>query len=126
MAKANEHRGEIDLTLGGKTYVLRPSFQAIAAFEKATGLSLVQLTDAARLGSMSLQGASAVATECINAAAEREMDKIGAERCAELIYEADGGLFIVQKKLAVMLSLAATGGYSASGVRKSGEAAAAK
>ncbi len=115
---ANEHRGEIDMVLGGKTYVLRPSFQAIAAFERATGLSLIQLTDAARLGSLSMSGAQAVVTECINAAAKRDLDKVAPERVGELIYEADGGLFIAQKRLAALLSLASTGGYTAAGERK--------
>lgn len=35
----NKHRGEMELKLGGKTYVLRPSFAAIVEFEDKSGMT---------------------------------------------------------------------------------------
>lgn len=118
----NPERGEIELELGGATYVLRPTFEARAAFEKATGLSLVQLAQTAADGSMPLDNAAIVVTECVKAwgKAENVTSAAGANvrRIGELIYEADGGLMIVLKRLQIMLILAATGGYTASGFPK--------
>ena len=40
---ANRHRGEVEVDLGGKTYALRPTFQALAEIEDKTGTNLVTL-----------------------------------------------------------------------------------
>lgn len=40
---ANPHRGEVEVTLGGKSYVLRPTFEAMAAIERVTGTRLLPL-----------------------------------------------------------------------------------
>lgn len=41
---ANPHRGEVEIVLGGKTYVLRPTFDSLAAIERATDTRLLPLT----------------------------------------------------------------------------------
>lgn len=40
---ANKHRGEVTITLAGQQYVIRPTFQVIAAIEQATGKSLMAI-----------------------------------------------------------------------------------
>jgi hypothetical protein len=42
---ANPHRGEVAVTLAGTTYVLRPTFAAIAAIETATGAGVYALAE---------------------------------------------------------------------------------
>ena len=39
---ANPSRGEVDIDLGGKTYTLRPSFEAISEFEEMTGFTTMR------------------------------------------------------------------------------------
>ena len=39
---ANPSKGEIDIDLGGKTYTLRPSFEAITEFEEMTGFTAMR------------------------------------------------------------------------------------
>jgi len=36
---ANKHRGEIELTLGGRTFLLRPTFEALVEFEDKSGMT---------------------------------------------------------------------------------------
>jgi len=40
---ANRHRGEVEVTLGGARYTLRPTFEALCEIEDRTGLGLVEL-----------------------------------------------------------------------------------
>ena len=35
---ANKHRGEVEVRLGGRTWTMRPAFQALAEIEGTTGL----------------------------------------------------------------------------------------
>ena len=39
----NNERGEVDITLGGKSYVMRPAYSAIVKIEKALGTRMVPL-----------------------------------------------------------------------------------
>ena len=47
---ANTERGEVDIQLGARTYVLKPSFDAIANIENWTGKSIQELLAAASNG----------------------------------------------------------------------------
>ena len=40
---ANKQRGEVEVRLGGRTWTMRPTFQAIAEIEDRTGLGMVEL-----------------------------------------------------------------------------------
>ncbi len=40
---ANRHRGEVEVTLGGRRYAMRPTFAALCEIEDRTGLGLVEL-----------------------------------------------------------------------------------
>ena len=53
MSGANPHRGEVSLALVGRALTLRPSFAALVAIERDTGLGLMQL--AYRLGCGSVE-----------------------------------------------------------------------
>lgn len=44
MGKANPHRGEVCLALGGRDYKLVPSYANLAAIEAGCGVGLIQFT----------------------------------------------------------------------------------
>ena len=116
---ANATRGEVSLELGGVEYVLRPSYEAISAFEAQTNRSLIDLARAAGDGQLKLGEAAVIVTECIKAHGrsidDKAMAAFNAKRIGELIQEAEGGFLIVIKRLELLLFMAATGGYTASG-----------
>lgn len=116
---ANAERGEITLTLDGAEFVLRPSNEAIMAFEEATGKGLLQLAQESLRGALRLGEVAQIATECIRAwgraTGQKSSQGVNALRIAELITEADGGFVTACKVISAMLSLASTGGYTAQG-----------
>jgi hypothetical protein len=62
---ANAERGEIVLKLEGEDYVLRPSHEAIMAFEELTGRGLYELATDAINRKLRLTETAQIATECI-------------------------------------------------------------
>ena len=92
---ANKTRGEVSLELEGQEYVLRPSYEAISAFEAQTDRSLIDLARAAGDGQLKMSEAAIIATECIKAHGRAVDDKalaaFNAARVGELILQADGG-----------------------------------
>lgn len=118
---ANEVRGEVSLTLDGQEFVLRPSFEAIAAIKKKLGRSIQQLHDDCRNGALDVELAT-IATECIKAHGKAVNDPmirgVKEERIGELIMESEGGFVIASASIALLLMLAATGGYTAKGEPK--------
>lgn len=116
---ANKTRGEVSLELEGAEYVLRPSYEAISAFETQTNRSLIDLARAAGDGELKLSESAIIVTECIKAHGRATDDKamaaFNAARVGELILQADGGLLIAMKRLELLLFMAATGGYTGSG-----------
>lgn len=118
---ANADRGEHELTLAGRTYLLRPSYTAIKAIETQTGASIVVLARRGNLGDLMLEQVGIIASEMIRAGAKSEMTRnVSAERIAELCYEE--GLPHVTARLTLALIDAATGGRTASGEAKAAEA----
>ncbi|MDX3908423.1 MAG: GTA-gp10 family protein [Sphingobium sp.] len=122
-ARAPEQaRGELSLRIDGGEMGLRPSFEAITAFERETGKGLLLLAREALSGSLTLGETAQIACQCIRAWG-RDTGSIGAkgaraDRIAELILESDGGIREALATVAGLLSLAATGGYSAKGEAK--------
>lgn len=116
---ANKTRGEVSLELEGAEYVLRPSYEAISAFETQTNRSLIDLARAAGDGELKLSESAVIVTECIKAHGraidDKAMAAFNAARVGELILQADGGLLIAMKRLELLLFMAATGGYTGSG-----------
>jgi hypothetical protein len=121
-APANETRGEVRLELGGVDYVLRPSYAAIDAFERATGKGLLALFGAASDCTMPLRDAAEIVAHCIrahgDAIGDRLMSGVNPRRIGELIVETDGGIILVRIQLMKLLLAAAGGGYTASGEAK--------
>ena len=121
---ANAERGEITLTLDGGEFVLRPSHEAIEAFESAIGKGLIVLAREAVESGLRLGEVAQIVTECVRAwgraTGDRAVQGSNAGRIAELIMESDGGLLQVSRTVATMLALASTGGYTAQGEAKAG------
>lgn len=117
MSAANGERGEITVSLEGVDHVLRPSFEAQVAIERQCGRSIEQLAQAAGEGALTINDAAIVVTECVKAfgraTGDSTMGAYTSQRVGECIVEA-GKLGIV-KRLELLLYLAATGGYTASG-----------
>lgn len=108
---ANAHRGETEIALGGTTYVLRPTFEACQAIERATGATLLALLRDSVNG-LPLDTLATVVTECLRAhgreTGDVAMQHFRQDRIAALIYEA-GVIASMPPVQAVLLS-AVTGG----------------
>lgn len=124
MAAETNTRGEVSLELGGTKLGLRPTFDAIEAFETATDRSLLQLARIAIRGEMKLGELSQVVEACAKAWGVAKGDElaqqVNARKIARLIVESDGGVAGALTLVAAMLSIAATGGYTAEGEAKAG------
>lgn len=121
---ASAERGEIMLKLDGADFVLRPSFEAIEAFEGSTGKGLLQLAREAVSGTLRVSEVAQIVCECVRAWGRATQQKsaagVQARRVADLILEAEGGLSAALHTLGGMLALASTGGYTALGEMKAG------
>lgn len=114
---ANPERGEITVELEGIPHVLQPSFQAQVAIEHLTGLSLEQLSDAAGRSALSIEHMATIVTECVRAHGRASNNPTLAaytpERVGECIVET--GKLMIAKRIELLLYLAVTGGYGATG-----------
>ncbi len=118
-----DDRGEVTITLEGVEYHLRPSHQAIKAIE-AELRPLVELANAARSSSLTIEEAGFITAEMMKAYGRSHPDDpnvssytgANATRLEELIFEE--GLAKVQIRLAVLLLAAMTGGVTALGELK--------
>jgi hypothetical protein len=119
---AIEDRGEYNLNLAGAVMGLRPSYEAIDAIEKTLGRGIIDLAQTAIAAKLSMGDTAQIVCECVRAWGRETQDK-GAEganavRIGQLIYDAPGGCYAVQKTVAGMLSLVVTGGYTSAGELK--------
>jgi hypothetical protein len=117
--EANPERGEHELTLGKKTFLLRPSFTAITAIERKTERSTIELVRLGNAGALPIAVAGVVAAELIRAGADEKDSftrNVSAEKIAELIFEQGVGGAIA--RLTLCLIDAATGGRDAQGEAK--------
>lgn len=119
---ANEERGEITLDLGEK-YVMRPSYEAISAFESALDKGLFDIASDAINHRLRLNETAIIATECIKAwgratGASITVQAFKPQRIAEMILESEGGFKVALEQVAMMLAMACTGGYTATGEAK--------
>ncbi|MDF1506263.1 GTA-gp10 family protein [Roseisolibacter sp. H3M3-2] len=120
---ANEDRGEHQLALAGRSYLLRPSHQALKAVERQTGKTALELVRLGNTGKLSMEDLGVVASELIRAGADPKdgfTRNVNAERLEELIFEE--GLPTVTSKLTLCLLDAATGGRTAAGELKAAQA----
>ena len=113
-ATANEIRGEVSIDLDGVAYVLRPSYEAGAAIEQATGRSLMELAVAADASRMPLSQMSIVVTEYIKAwgreTGNTATEHFEAKRIGELIHDGAGGILAAMPRVALVLTRAVSGG----------------
>lgn len=116
---ANANRGEHSLTLGRKTYVLRPSYAAIVTIEDQLGRSAVELLRACNGMALAYEDMGVIAAELIRAGADPKDEhtrNVSAERIGELIFEeGTAGVYVA---LTVALASAVSGGRTASGEAK--------
>lgn len=118
--------GQLSVNLGGTEYLLRPSRQAISNIQRQLGgRSLTALAVQASGFGMTVEEAGVCVAEMMRAYGQTlPADEPGAndyrgakaEVCADLIYEA--GESTITGRLAIILTGALTGGYTASGERK--------
>jgi len=122
---ASEARGELSIVLDGAPMVLRPSHEAIEAFELATGRGLIELAQGCMAGKLRLSEVAQIVTECVRAwgrATNTSYKNVQPDRIAELILESEGGLARVLTTITGLLAMASTGGYTAQGEVKAGTA----
>ena len=116
---AVETRGEVSLKLQGEEYTLRPSYEAIDAFEQQTGKGLIELGRAALEGRLTTREAAIIATECIKAwgrATENlAASHFNAKKVGEEMMDAEDGVAGAMHAVATVLAFAATGGYTKTG-----------
>lgn len=119
---ANVDRGEVSLHLDGVEMVMRPTQEAILAFEGATGKGLPQLATQGVAGTLTLGEMAQIAAECIRAwgRATNNQGFAGstAANVAGLILEAPGGMRAAMEPIGGMLAMAYTGEYTAAGKLK--------
>jgi hypothetical protein len=65
MITPNPWRGEVAITLGGKNYILRPTFAALSAIEQTLGQGLVALAGKLANGAITLEELSAIIAQCV-------------------------------------------------------------
>jgi hypothetical protein len=110
---ANPARGEHNVTLLGKRYVLRPSFTAQVAIEEKTGRSYAELAMDGQTGALKIGHLGIIVAEMINAGAEGPLQTVSEARIAEMIYEE--GVPAVAAVATVAIIDALTGGRKATG-----------
>lgn len=122
----NKERGEFALELEGVSFTLRPTYEAILAFEAETGKGLVELAGAALGGSLSLSELATIVAHCIRAWGKENKDVaasgVNAARIGGLIMEGNGGVSQAMILTGSMLALATTGGINAKGEVKAAAA----
>jgi hypothetical protein len=123
--RANRERGEHEIKLAGKIYLLRPSHSAVKVIETETGRSTLALIRLGNVGELSLTQLGIIGAELIRAGADEndEMTRsVDPERIEELIFEEDDGLPAAQSRFTLCLLDAATGGRKVSGEAKAAPA----
>lgn len=119
MTAANPERGEFNLVLDGAVYGLRPSWEAIQAFEDETGKGLIELARSCMGGMARTREVAIVATHCIRAMGRASNDAsligVNVDKVGKLIGESDGGNAAVTMMIGAMLGLAITGGITSEG-----------
>lgn len=118
MEGGNAVRGEATIDLDGETFGLRPSYEAIVALEASTGKGLLQLARESVAGMLTSGEVAQVACEFMRAWG-RENDNEGAAksnpRKVGMLVQDNGGVAAAMGKVSAVLTMAATGGYTASG-----------
>ena len=110
----NGVRGDVGITLGGKEYVLRPTYQALIEIERMTGGTMTTVARRILDGDIGMGDATAIITAGLKAAGEPATT----EAVGKMVY--DAGLLNVGVPLVQFCTNGLTGGD----VADKGEAAA--
>lgn len=118
-----EARGEMRIELEGRSYVLRPSFEAIGAIETGCKRSLIELARAAETGALRSDELAEIVAQCIRAEGRAANDpmlrSVNARRVGEMLFAEEGGLLWATREVVTrLLFRAVTGGYTALGEPK--------
>ena len=73
---ANALRGEATLAISGRSYLLRPTFEALVAAEEELG-SLLTLVETASQGALSLAQMSCLAWHCLPSQGRPDRSRVG-------------------------------------------------
>ena len=66
----NPHRGEVQVTLGGRAMTMRPTMQALAAIENIIGIGVPEMIDRFKAGTWRLQWVPVIITHGLKAGSE--------------------------------------------------------
>ena len=66
----NKHRGEVEITLDGKAYVMRPTFEAMAEIEAKIGHGILWLATRASEGDIGITEVAVIIAAGLKAAGE--------------------------------------------------------
>lgn len=116
MTTVNAERGEVGIELDGRTYPMRPSYEAILDIENKIGPILalsMRLRDPGQM--LSLEEIATIVCSCIRAAGRAREDKmlsaVGVEKIQALIFES--GLHYTVSPLTALFYNMLTGGGEA-------------
>lgn len=112
----NPHRGEVEIVLAGKSYTMRPTFQALAEIEHLAGAGMVALANRFIAKQYGVRDAAAIIFPAIKATGETGASY---ERVGELVVQT--GLTNIAPALLQFVVNAISGGETP----KPGEAKAA-
>jgi hypothetical protein len=101
---ANKHRGEVEITLDGKSFTLRPTFQAMVEIEAVLGKGLLGLVRRISEMEFGYTEAQAVITAGLRAAGE----KATPEKVGEMVFRT--GLAELAGPIGSFLTAALSGG----------------
>jgi hypothetical protein len=102
----NPDRGEVAITLGGKSYVMRPGFDAMRKLEAMAGKSVVKILGRFQDQDFSIIDVAAVITAGINA--NRDNERVTFEQVGELI--ANEGMLLALNPAAQFIGIVVTAG----------------
>ena len=69
-AVANRHRGDVEIALAGRRFLLRPTFAAIAEIEERSGQGLIALARRLAAGDIRIVDVATIVTAGLRAAGE--------------------------------------------------------
>lgn len=107
MPAANPHRGEVAIELGGKVYVLRPSYDAIVEARQTTGVPLGE--SFARIANLDLVEMASIVGPAMRASGHKLTDR----QVGQLLMEK--GAANAVKEVSTLLKNMLTGGAEPEG-----------
>ena len=110
---ANPHRGEVKVTLAGKAYTMRPTFQALCEIEEQTGVGLAVQLRRFGEGSFGVRDVAAILAAGIRAT---DRNAPGADEIGEIVVEEGLAPFVEP----IGVFLAATVGVPGDGKARGG------